>query len=227
MRTKTLLLSAAALVAGVVASQAQSNVYSANVVGYVNSYVNNQFSLVATPLDDGANSTNNGSNDLNTLLGTLPNKASVQIWNPGTATFTGATKLAAGWSPNFSVPPGTGYFLKLNSGTGTNTFVGQVTVQNTQSVSNTLPANLFSLVGSPIPYADNLNDPSNYLGLGTNNASIPNKSSIQVWNAGTQTFSGTTKLAAGWSPDVTIAPGQGFFIKTPSTATWVQTLNLQ
>ena len=34
MRTKTLLLSAAVLAAGLVASQAQ-NVYSANVVGYV------------------------------------------------------------------------------------------------------------------------------------------------------------------------------------------------
>ena len=55
MRTKTLLLSAAALVAGALASQAQSNVYSANVVGYANVVIqgNGQFTLVANPFDDG------------------------------------------------------------------------------------------------------------------------------------------------------------------------------
>ena len=52
MRTKTLLIAAAALVAGVVSSEAQ--VYSANIVGYVNvtvpaaSYV-----LMANPLTTG------------------------------------------------------------------------------------------------------------------------------------------------------------------------------
>src|SRR5215475_1208779 len=56
MRTKTLLLSAVALAAGVLASQAQSNVYSANVVGYVNLPVPvSTLVLAATPLD------NNGS----------------------------------------------------------------------------------------------------------------------------------------------------------------------
>jgi hypothetical protein len=224
MRTKTLLLSAAALVAGALASQAQSNVYSANVVGYVNANANNTFALLATPLDNAANSTV-GSNDLNTLLGSLPNKAAVQVWNPGSSTFSVSTKGATGFNPNFVLPPGSGYFVKLASGTATNTYVGQVIVQNTQSVTNPLVANQFALVGSPIPYADDLNDTNNFLGLG--GAAIPNKSSIQVWNQGSQTFSVSTKGSTGWNNDFTINPGQGFFLKSPSAANWVQTLNLQ
>src|SRR5262249_17654422 len=46
MRTKTLLLSAAAVVAGLISAQAQSNVFSANIVGYVTlTNAANQFSL--------------------------------------------------------------------------------------------------------------------------------------------------------------------------------------
>lgn len=50
MRTKTLLLGAAALAAGVMTSMAQ-NVYSVNVVGYINLTVNPGFNLVANQLD--------------------------------------------------------------------------------------------------------------------------------------------------------------------------------
>src|ERR1700735_871929 len=54
MRTKTLLLTAALVAAGVASSMAQSNVYSLNVVGYVNVTVSPGYNLVTTPLDDGA-----------------------------------------------------------------------------------------------------------------------------------------------------------------------------
>src|SRR5271165_5836493 len=54
MRTKSILLGAAALAAGLVTSMA-ANVYSVNVVGYVNVNVSsNQYSLLENPLDDGA-----------------------------------------------------------------------------------------------------------------------------------------------------------------------------
>ena len=70
---KTLLIAAAALAAGVVTSQAQ--VYSANVVGYVNAVIPaNQLTLVANPLDD-------GTNTVTSLGASLPNKSSIQVWN--------------------------------------------------------------------------------------------------------------------------------------------------
>lgn len=216
MRTKTLLLSAAALVAGVFASQAQSNVYSANVVGYVNSTVTSSYNLVATPLD------NNGSNDLNSLLGSLPNKSTVQTWNGTGFTIANKSGSPSVWSPDTVVPPGTGFFIKLGSGSITNPFVGQVLVNNGGSVTNNLPAS-YTLVGSPIPYADDLNDTNNYLGL----LNMPNKSTIQVWNGTGYTIINKSGSPSTWSPDQTIQPGQGFFIKVSSPSSWVQSLNLQ
>ena len=207
MRTKTLLLSAVALAAGALASQAQSNVYSANIVGYVNvPLAANTFYLAATPMDA-------GTNDLNTLLGALPNKSSVQIWNG--SGFTPSTKISTGWSPDFTVNPGTGYFLSSPSAV-TNPFVGQVVVGPGKSVTNALPAALFQLVGSPIPFSGTLNDTN--FGL----AALPNKSSIQVWNG--NGFTPSTKISTGWSPDLPIIPGQGFFVVSATATNWVQTL---
>ena len=207
MRTKTLLLSAATVVAGALAAQAQSNVFSANVVGYVNVPLSaNNFYLAATPL-------NAPTNDLNTLLTALPVKSSVQIWNG--AGFTPANKGAGGWSPNFTVPPGTGYFISSPSAV-TNPFVGSVVVGFGGSVTNALPAGLFQLVGSPIPFNGTLNDPN--LGL----TALPNKSSVQVWNG--NGFTPSNKGAGGWSPDLPIIPGQGFFVTSATATNWVQTL---
>jgi len=65
MRTKTLLIGAAALTASVISSQAQGTVYSQNVVGYINQTVSaNSYNEVANQLINGsdANQTNNNVN---------------------------------------------------------------------------------------------------------------------------------------------------------------------
>ena len=60
MRTKTLLIAAAALAAVVTSSQAQSTVYSQNVVGYVNlTATNHVFAFIGNQLDTGSNTINN------------------------------------------------------------------------------------------------------------------------------------------------------------------------
>src|SRR5678810_1239027 len=98
MRTK-LLAAAAILAAGIASSMAQSNVYSLNVVGYVNrTFVGGGlFSLTANPL----NTTNN------TLAGIfggaavgLPSGSQVQVWNYGTQDFDlyNKTPFGSGWS---------------------------------------------------------------------------------------------------------------------------------
>jgi len=57
---KTLLIAAAALAAGMLSVQAQSNVYSQNVVGYVNITVpNNKYVILANQLNTGSNTLNN------------------------------------------------------------------------------------------------------------------------------------------------------------------------
>ena len=206
MKTKTLLIAAAALVAGVISSDAQ--VYSANIVGYVNVvYPAGQFVLVSNPLDDGTNTT--------TSLGqALANKSSIQVWNG--SGFTGANKASGVWTPDISIPVGTGFFVNSKT-TITNTFVGTVVPSVGGSTTNAFPAGTLVLVGSTIPYAGDLNDTNLNLG-----PVLANKSSIQVWN-GTG-FDGANKASGVWTPNLTLAVGQGFFVNSKTATNWVQTL---
>jgi hypothetical protein len=209
MRTKTLLLSAVALAAGLLSSQAQSNVYSANIVGYVSvTNAANQYTLLANAMD-------NGTNDLASLFSSLPNGSQVLVWTG--SGYQSSTKLGA-WTPNFVVPPGKGFFLKTTVA-ATNTFVGSVAVANGASVTNALGANLYSLVASPIPFTDTLQ--------GTNlnlQAAVPNGSQVLIWTG--SGYQSSTKLGT-FTPNFTITPGQGFFVKPNAASSWVQTLNVQ
>src|ERR1700733_540872 len=79
MKTKTLLIAAAALAAGVMSSQAQG-VYSQNIVGYVNLSISNGFNLVNIPLDLDGTGTNNA---VSTVIGTnLPIGSIIESWTP-------------------------------------------------------------------------------------------------------------------------------------------------
>jgi hypothetical protein len=214
MRTKTTLLSAVAMAAGLVSSVAQSNVYSVNIVGYVNATIPaNQFALLANPLSA-------PTNDVVNLGASLPNKSSIQIWN-GTG-FTVAGKASGVWDNNFLIPPGTGFFVKTPStaGTITNTFVGNVIVGPGQTNTVALPGGVFSLLGSPIPFAGDLNSSGpNTLNLGN---SLPNKSSVQTWNGTGFVVAG--KASGVWDNNLTIGVAQGFFVKPASSTNWSQVL---
>jgi hypothetical protein len=216
MRTKILLTAAAALAAGVVASNAQ--VYSANVVGYANVTLvgNAGYTLVANPFDDG-----NGNQLTNIVSPSLPNKSQVITWN-GTTYNTAIGKSAGAWGSSVPLPPGIGFFIK-NGAAGspvlTNTFVGNVIVNSGGSVTNPIPVG-FSLVGSPIPYAgDATSDPNIALGI-----QLANKSQMIDWNTGTQLFdTAVGKSAGAWGSAFPITVGQGFFIKAATAGSnWVQ-----
>ena len=79
---KTLLIAAAALAAGVISSQAQ--VYSQNVVGYINiTTPAGGYSFVANQLTNGNNNVNNV---LNSGLVSDPNaltNSTLYVWNDG------------------------------------------------------------------------------------------------------------------------------------------------
>jgi len=241
MRTKTLLLSAAALAAGLLASQAQSNVYSANVVGYASVVFPGagKFQLCANPFDDGA-----GNYVTNVLGNSLPKQSQVLIWN-GTAydiVTRGGTPAAWPAGTTNQVPPGVGFFVKNSSAllAGpdlTNVFVGSIVVPNGGSVTNQLNPS-YTLVGSPIPYSGNL-ALSGQAGGDTNmnyGAPLGKQSQLLVWDATAQTY-GTIATKAGtpplWNLTVTVGPGQGFFVKNQAgapagpTTNVVETLNLQ
>jgi len=211
------------MAAGLVSSMAQSNVYSANIVGYVNVVFKGggAFTLVANPFDDG-----NG-NQLTNLVASLPNKSSVQVWDPVNSTFVGSSKAAGAWGTNFSIPPGTGFFVKNGAAPDvTNTFVGSVAVANGASNSVALAAGQFILLGGAIPYSGNLTDAYNTASFNLG-ATLPNKSSVQVWDPVAQTFVGTSKAAGSWGANITFTPGEGIFIKSGGATNWVQSLQLQ
>lgn len=215
MRTKTLLLTAAVAAAGVVSTMAQ--VYSVNTVGYVNVVVKGggAFTLVANPLDD-------GTNTLNSIFAGLPNKTSAQTWNG--ASFDLSTKAGGSFSPNTPVAVGQGVFVRNIGATAlTNTFVGNVIPNSGATTTRSLPAGLFTLVGSTAPVSGALND----VGTGTLNlnATIPNKSTVQTWdNSGAGAFVLATKAGGAFSPNSPIAVGQGFFVRAFSATNWDQSL---
>jgi hypothetical protein len=206
MRTKSVFLTAAALAAGLLSSQAQSNVYSVNVVGYVNKpFTALAFELVGNPLDDGTNS-------LNSALATLANKSQAQFWNG--ASFDNYTKGGGVWPAAPSIAPGVGLFVKSQT-TLTNTFVGSVACPVGGSVTTALPAGVFVLVANKIPYAGDLN--STNIGLDV----LANKSQVQTWNGAS--FVNFTKGGGVW-PATTLNVAQGFFLKSQTATNWIQRL---
>jgi len=211
MRTKTLLLSAVALAAGLVASQAQSNVFSANVVGYVSTPATAaQYVLMSLPLDS-------GSNNLTGLFPNLGNGSQILVWNG--SSYVLSQKSFGNWSSNLNLTPGQGFFVKPNV-TTTNTIAGSVAVLVGGSVTNSFSAGIYALVGSPIPYSDNL--------TGTNlNLQLANGSQILVWNPVSQSYILSQKSFGNWSSNLVINPGQGFFVKSFGNTNWVQNFNLQ
>jgi hypothetical protein len=169
MRTKSLLLAAAALAAGVLSSQAQT-VYSANIVGYVNSPLNTGYSAFDVPLDA------SGGNVLTNLLPNPINPSTQVGPYDGTTVYTwngaGYTiyTLDSSWptgvgdaQDNQAVPAptiNTGELVYFNNNSGvnqTNTFVGTVHVDGAAAgtntigtTTNTLPTG-YSFVSSKLP----------------------------------------------------------------------------
>jgi hypothetical protein len=188
MRTKSLLLAAAALAAGVLSSQAQT-VYSANIVGYVNTPLNTGYSAIANPLDA------SGGNSLTNLLPNASgvyNGATAYVWTgSGYTIYTldngQPTGVGDGADIN-AVPAPTinpGELVYFNNNTGvnqTNTFVGTVHTEGaatgTNSIgvtTNSLPEG-YSFVSSKLPVAGGI---SSVLGL-TNTAGTLNGATVYI-----------------------------------------------
>lgn len=226
MRTKTLLLTAATVVAGLVSSQADT-VYSQNIVGYVNQMIpgGNAFSLLTPPLK-GTNTTANAEE----LLPALEAGDNIYLWT-GTG-YDIETYLSPGTWLNSAgdvvgtptITPGVGFYYQNAGSTKTNTYTG--TVVQTNSVT-LLGGNGFSLVGSALPIGG---------GIESTNINIPFTSGDNVYFWTGTGYDIETYLSPGtWlngAGDVvgepTISVGQGFFYQNSSTTTnWVQSYKAQ
>lgn len=192
---------------------AQSNVYSLNVVGYVNKVLTggNKYTALANPL----NTTNN---TLGSLLSSLQSGNIVLKWNAGLADYDSYLKTGFGafWSPasgaTTSFNPGEGILIFNDQGNFTNTFVGEVLQGN---LTNSFPPG-YKLVGNMVPDSG----PVNTLGL------VPTTGSLLLkWNQGLQDFDIFLKtgFAPFWSPSVpSIDVAEGFFINADTAFNWVR-----
>jgi hypothetical protein len=221
MRTKTLLAAAAMMAAGLASSMAQSNVYSLNVVGYVNYTFKGGglFTATASPL--------NTSNTLAGVFGTgspltgLPAGSSVQVWDTTLQDFVPYTKtpVGSGWGANATVPivPGKGVFVRINTaGDYTNTYVGEV-LQG--SLTNSTGVN-FNLIGNMVPDS----------GLATAVNLVPAPgATVQKWSVALQDFVLSTKTPIGWSGagEPSFVPGDGFFLRNTTPYNWVRNFTVQ
>ena len=209
MRTKTLLLAAATLAASIGVSFADGQVYSQNVVGYINQVIPTGFSMIANQVDYDGTGTNN------TLANIFPSSTPFGIYvykfvDSGYSTYMclGGTS----WSPNsnMTLNPGEGAFINNNSGSPiTNTFVGTV-LQGT--FTNAVPSG-FSMKGYNVPISglihSNLNYPATFGDY------------LYTWTG--SNYSTYMCLGSSWSPsEPTISIGQSFFISHSGAATnWV------
>lgn len=219
MRTKTLVIAAALLAAGVASSLAQSNVYSLNVVGYVNTVIvgDAKYTAVANPLDAEANT-------LGALLGSLPNGSQVLKYNPALSDYESYGKVAfgTGWTGGgeaVSLAPGEGVLILTPAGSAnvTNTFVGEVMQGSALTVN--LPAG-YKMIGNMVPDSGLVSD----LGLVP-----PNGSQLLKWDIGLQDFVGFGKVAfgSGWTPSVpSIGVAEAFFVNAAEAYDWVRDFNV-
>jgi hypothetical protein len=218
MRTKALLC-AAALAVGAVTSMAQSNVYSLNVVGYVNLTLAEGFNLVANQLDKDGFGTNNTVQGV--FAASLPPGSSVYTWTgSGYNTATWAKNkqgTATNWNADYALNPGQGAWVKIPTGSGTVTVTTVGTVLQGALVNPNIAVG-FNLVSSMVPLAGAIMTDLKY-NAGANDA-------IYAWNGAGYTTSTYSKnkqgTATNWSPsEPTIAVGQGFWLKAAAAgAAW-------
>lgn len=223
------MAAAAALAAGVVSTQAQ--VYSQNIVGYVNqTFVAGNYTVVTAPL--ATTSTNAPEDAMGSMLQTGDN---ILYWTG--ATFATYTYISPGqWiypdgstigaAPNLGV--GNGVFYLNNSGvTESNTFVGTVILTNTV----TLPAGNYALIGSTPAIGGALDSTNLNLPLQTGDNAL-------IWNPTSSAYSTYTFISTGqWiypdgstigaAPNLNVA--QAFFYLNNSGAAevWTNSVTVQ
>ena len=222
MRTKALLLTAALGLASVATSMAQ--VYSVNVVGYVNLDLKTGFNLVASQL----NAT--PDNKIVSVLPSVQNNTQLLKFSNNNYTRDDFSVADGGWldsetlEPSVrTVSPGEGFFM-YSPAPATVTLVGEVRTGNNLTVP--LPTG-FSLISSIVPQD---------LALSPAGSAFPVAQNMQFlsWNATAQGYNLRLDFDSGiWinsetldevpAPQVTV--GQGFFIYSPGPSSWVRSFN--
>jgi hypothetical protein len=229
MRTKALLCAAGLLAVGAVSALAQSNVYSLNVVGYVNVSLTNGFNLIANQLDVDGNRTNN------TIAGVFstnfPNLTKVYGYNTAGGTFGIATYASgsATWvggqpSVNNGLAPGAGVWVQIPGTAGTPTPLTLTEVGNVVQGTYNLPVSTgFQIMSLIPPVSGKVKTDFGY--------PAANLDKIYQYNAVTRAFTIHTYASAtgAWTGggEPTPAVGEAFWVQSTGAKTWTQTFTVQ
>jgi len=215
MRTKTLLLIAAAAAAGIVSSNAQ--VYSVNAVGYVNKTIPARgFALISNPLLAATNTI------AALFTGQVPDGFQVFVWDVPTKQFkfTSYDSLF-GWDPvataNGDLKPGSGVFVKNpTTANVTVTFVGEVPQGN--PLTTPLVAGL-QIVSSQVPQAGT----AEALGY----AAVQDDK-IYQWDTTKQSYNFSQYDATfGWDPALkSLDVGDAFFLSKTAAGSWTRNFSV-
>jgi len=222
MRTKALIC--AALVAASAIS-AMAQVYSLNIVGYVNKSVPVGYSMLANPLKAGVT---NGANEIMPII--LDEQ--FLTWNGAGFNVVQYSSIFNDWidpatlasAKPPALPPGTAFFYYTPVATNL-TFVGEVVPAPSTTNSLALPIG-YSMIGSPMPVS--LTD------ITSGTGSMPLVADMQVlnWNGAGFTTKQYSSIFNAWinpvdlstvpAPALNIA--EGFFYYTPVATNWSQSL---
>ena len=226
MRTKSILAAAAIIAAGAASSQAQSNVYSLNVVGYVNTVVEGggTYSLLANPLNNTSAGGNNSTNLFSTSAGAQQDTAQILTWDVVSFDFTALQPSFGGgvWTANVPLPVGTGFFYVNPGNTFTNTFVGEV-VQG--SFTNFITGSgSYNSIGSSVPVAGSFTNAISGL--------VPSDTDqVLAWDKVSFDFQAVQPSFGGgvWTTTaLQIGVGEGlFYVNTGADKNWVRNFTVQ
>lgn len=217
MRTKILLASAAVMALGLASSNAQ--VYSANVVGYVQVPLVSGFNLVANPLDLDGTGTNN---TVQTAFGTQLPTATLYAMSGGTFAPAAGYSAKNGWtgatnSVNPSMNPGGGVFVSVAT-SATVTFVGNVHQGSLSAPYGTG----YNLVSSPTPISGLMQHQLNFI--------PPGSVTVLPYVNGTGYGAASGYSAKnGWTGagEPTLTPGQAVLLSTVTAGSWTTNFTVQ
>jgi hypothetical protein len=232
MRTKVLLI-AAALAASLASSMAQ-NVYSLNVVGYVNVTLPSlQFTAIANPLDASMGGSIANGNDMSTLFGStngnIAGGSTIAQFSSALNNYSPAISyvgLSKKWGSTFSMPPGKAA-LYYNAGATPTvvTFTGQIP-QGTYNVG-TLPSLQFSLVGGPIPIGGDITNALTGLVPSGGDTVATFNSGLNNWNPASSYVGLSKKWGVTASSTIGVAQGFLYYNASASAKTWVSNFTVQ
>jgi len=198
MKTKSLLLTALLTAAG--SSGLMAQVYSLNIVGYVNQVIPAGFSIIGCPL------VNSPDNKLTTIFANAPENSVVYKWNNAQNRYYIDDVFLGSWEGddlNMTLNPGEAIWFKSPSAF-TNTLVGQVQLSSTNAVYHG-----FNIVSSVVPQGGTL-DSLGYVGQ--------EDDVVYQWNNAQGRYYINDVFLGSWEGDnggavPTVAVGEGFWVK--------------